>query len=536
MEHSAEIRRLKNIVLEKENQGKRDLNYEDIYRNKIEELGLDSTNEQAFAFLDIMQWVEDENANNIFDFAGYAGTGKTTLICQVLASVLKDMGRRVVFISNTNKAVSVLKTKLPEHEFVTKTLCKLLYVPYNVDNSIDIMKLKDQNRDIEEKITKRGDKSNSKLTALLNKNKKHIDELKKQEESINFKSNEYDLSFIDLVVVDESSQVKYEDGVELINRCKKILFVGDRGQLPPPKSDAFIKPNSAPNINLKTVQRQVEDSGILWLATQVRENPNDKLNKYIHEAVERGGVSYCNLEDLDFNKKLYKKDPIKYNNSHQIITSTHFQKYEMARMFREKIMGVNDSHAFIPRKGDKIICTLTEREEEPYVISGMQCNVLKDAEYKYTNTFNLVTDYECEQNEKINIFCRTVHFEDFYFGSSKLPKDITTKDPKPCPLYRDKHGYTRDDLRDYIHSNRLEHHDVHRRSFQFSQAIVCHAAQGSEWDNVYIVADSGIRRWMKDDTARWWYTAITRAKKHVTIVNVPRKQKQYGKADLDWLK
>ena len=77
---------------------------------------------------------------------------------------------------------------------------------------------------------------------------------------------------------------------------------------------------------------------------------------------------------------------------------------------------------------------------------------------------------------------------------------------------------------------------MHRRSFQFSQAIVCHAAQGSEWDNVYIVADSGIRRWMKDDTARWWYTAITRAKKHVTIVNVPRKQKQYGKADLDWLK
>jgi len=48
----------------------------------------------------------------------------------------------------------------------------------------------------------------------------------------------------------------------------------------------------------------------------------------------------------------------------------------------------------------------------------------------------------------------------------------------------------------------------------YGYAISCHKAQGQEWDNVYIDASWLMPAW---DSARWFYTAITRAKKKVQV-------------------
>ena len=52
----------------------------------------------------------------------------------------------------------------------------------------------------------------------------------------------------------------------------------------------------------------------------------------------------------------------------------------------------------------------------------------------------------------------------------------------------------------------------------YGYAISCHKAQGQEWDNVYIDAYWLMPVW---DHAKWFYTAITRAKNKVEINNTP---------------
>ena len=48
----------------------------------------------------------------------------------------------------------------------------------------------------------------------------------------------------------------------------------------------------------------------------------------------------------------------------------------------------------------------------------------------------------------------------------------------------------------------------------YGYAISCHKAQGQEWDNVYIDASWLMPVW---DSAKWFYTAITRAKCKVEV-------------------
>lgn len=55
--------------------------------------------------------------------------------------------------------------------------------------------------------------------------------------------------------------------------------------------------------------------------------------------------------------------------------------------------------------------------------------------------------------------------------------------------------------------------------FDWAYAITCHKAQGSEWPHVSIVDDSGaFRRRDRDDSAKWLYTAITRAQYGLTLL------------------
>ena len=50
----------------------------------------------------------------------------------------------------------------------------------------------------------------------------------------------------------------------------------------------------------------------------------------------------------------------------------------------------------------------------------------------------------------------------------------------------------------------------------YGYAISCHKAQGQEWDNVYIDASWLMPVW---NHAKWFYTAITRAKSKVEVTN-----------------
>jgi superfamily I DNA/RNA helicase len=57
--------------------------------------------------------------------------------------------------------------------------------------------------------------------------------------------------------------------------------------------------------------------------------------------------------------------------------------------------------------------------------------------------------------------------------------------------------------------------DVIPKEFAYGYAITCHKAQGSEWDKVLVVEENFPR--VKEEHARWLYTAATRAVEKLVI-------------------
>lgn len=153
----------------------------------------------------------------IFRVYGYAGTGKTTIVKNVLDSVTLD----VALGAYTGKAAHILRQKTGAK---VQTLHKLLYGPpeTNPDGSLEW----ESNRGSE-------------------------------------------LDRCDFLVLDEVSMVNERMGSELEERANQILVLGDPGQLPPIEGAGYFD-RDEPDAMLTEVMR-TDDDGILSLATHVRE-------------------------------------------------------------------------------------------------------------------------------------------------------------------------------------------------------------------------------------------------------------------------
>ena len=68
--------------------------------------------------------------------------------------------------------------------------------------------------------------------------------------------------------------------------------------------------------------------------------------------------------------------------------------------------------------------------------------------------------------------------------------------------------------------------DEHYNALQikYAYAVTCHIAQGGQWDEVYIDQGYMTEEMLTEDYLRWLYTAITRATRHVYLVNWPESQ------------
>lgn len=68
--------------------------------------------------------------------------------------------------------------------------------------------------------------------------------------------------------------------------------------------------------------------------------------------------------------------------------------------------------------------------------------------------------------------------------------------------------------------------DEHYNALQikYAYAVTCHKAQGGQWEEVYIDQGYMTEDMLTEDYLRWLYTAITRATRHVYLVNWPESQ------------
>lgn len=186
----------------------------------------------------------NSKTDKLFLLEGFAGTGKTTVITHLFGS--RKFKKDIAFAATTNKAVSVIQSMFKhKYEHVDfKTIHKLCK--------------------IKRKITNDGD-----ISYNLNECPEH------------FKKNQRTIFHYDIIIIDECSMISANILTLIVGYSKrikgKIIFVGDRYQLPPVNedmSDVFKLPLS--KSILSTVVR-CNDS-IIKFASRIRNSIDTGAN------------------------------------------------------------------------------------------------------------------------------------------------------------------------------------------------------------------------------------------------------------------
>lgn len=312
---------------------------------------------------------------------GLAGTGKTTVI-KFLASMRQEY---LAIMALSGKACKVLRSKGLDAQTIHSTI----YRPIKGTNPIQW-------------------------------------ELKQPEEVSG-----------DVFVVDEASMVNRSILIDAKSYKRKILFVGDHGQLEPIGDDPYLMAN--PDIRLEKIHRQAEGSEIVKFAHRLR---NGEAVEYgVFQGVDRlevvGNASYKGL--IDWNPSV-------------VICGFNDTRHAVNGMYRQKLgkTGILDD-------GDRIICL--ENNQDHGVVNGDMATVVGKPTFKGNKVFARIR-LDGEETEKVIPMNASQFGNTAKVGTGK-GKDMTRWD----------WGY----------------------------AITCHKAQGSEWKRVAVLEQTmdkwDTRRW-----------------------------------------
>lgn len=233
--------------------------------------------DQAKAKEEILEFLSDPSRQT-HSLVGYAGTGKTTL----LNEVLKDYRGSVIMGAPTNRAVAVMRTKSNNFSDF-RTIHQMLSIKADMN--------------IEEYD------ANDVRFAKDKPGKKSIERVRNT-----------------LIVIDESSMINDSLFAELMkeifegNRGNKVLFVGDMAQLNPVKQISNSKAlNSTEQVSELTIVERAENNAVLGESMTVRNTGNFSLLPNMDS--EGNGVTYTNSLKQFSDKmiRMFTSDKMKEN-------------------------------------------------------------------------------------------------------------------------------------------------------------------------------------------------------------------------------
>lgn len=416
----------------------------------MEEKTATLTADQQEAAALIEAWYHHLNTQ-IFVLCGYAGTGKTFLVDYVVRALGLVAGESAAFVAPTGKAASVLiQSGVP-----ATTVHSLIYT---------------REEDIE--VDENGEVISEQFLRFVKK------------ESIDSK--------IKLIVLDETSMVSDDVLRDLLSFGVKCLCCGDPAQLPPVGGSNTLL--STPVITLKEIVRQERDNPIVRLAARVRAGERPAYG-------EDGCVSVIPRRALDADARRAL-----FTQADQIIVGTNRTRAMINREVRA-IRGISPDRV-LPQDGEKIICTLNDWSKpldergDFHLVNGIigRCYRVRE-QLDGLGQLDFQPDFLAERVEDLpfdtGVFVRGQYYHGYGNRACLLTNGILV------------HENNREMLRRF----KVRREDTVCR-FEFAYAVTCHKAQGSEYDFVVVIDESGYF----EDGKEWLYTAVTRAKKRLVIV------------------
>lgn len=432
------------------------------------------TAQQRLALLAMSDFVSDINKDDFYILCGAAGTGKTS-ITTALIGYLNAKAINYKIAAPTGRAARILGRK---SQTVNSTIHSLIY---NVQTNSETGEVKFELKDNTIKDS----------TIYI------IDEASMIASTIQKESGSLFLAK-DSLLADLIRFVK--NG----NSTNKLIFLGDRNQLPPVNeidSKALCENYLKVKFNLKgdshlltEVKRQEDGSYILKNAISIREGIENNAQKVTIEGAEKKYVSQASTD--------YVKEYL--GNGYESVISigaTHKMNSMFNGVIREKIYG---SHPNIIENDDLLLITTTWKRNDYQLYSGDHV-VVSEVNH------NLIEVVAGLHFIPVKLLSKSLQgreeiIEDYILLESILhPEGLKLEEENRLrherfsknKIYRES-GNASDDR--YVGAIRAS----------YGHSITCNKAQGGEWDKVFLNS-------FYFPSLKYQYTAVTRAKSSLLL-------------------
>lgn len=270
---------------------------------------MELTKEQQHVHEQVMTWLHKKQ-DPYLAVAGYAGTGKTTVMGAIAADITrKKPEMSIAYVAPTGKASLVLENKLSDYgalngKSFTGTIHSLIYTLAK---------------------TERG----------RPKEWRRKDDVE-----------------CELIVVDESSMITQQVFDDLLAFDKPLLFIGDAGQLPPVNDRLFFPLQDTP-LRLTEVHRQALGNPIIRLATDVRAGKALPFGAWGGKAAKLDSRSVVATEATSkFLKEVGSPDTV-------VLCGTNKTRVTLNRRTR-RVQGL-DMQGLLPVPGERLVCLKNDK-------------------------------------------------------------------------------------------------------------------------------------------------------------------------------
>lgn len=462
------------------------------YKSLLGHFGFQPTKNQLKVMGELTDFIFLKARKHLFVLKGYAGTGKTSLV-GALVKTLPEINYESILLAPTGRAAKVLANYANKPAF---TIHKMIY----------------QLRTGGDGYTRFVIKENKFRNAIF-----LVDEASMIGDSGGLSSSNWGQ---EKSLLDDLLQYVYSG----IN-CK-LVFIGDTAQLPPVGMDIspaldedFLFKSYHLNIEfneLNEVVRQAEGSEILQNATYLRANiAANKIKFPLFKSVNKADVrTITGLELEDELNDAYSK----YGDDNvMLITRSNKRANQFNLQIRARIRWMEDELA----TGDFLMIVknnyfwLPDSSKAGFIANGDIVEVLKISGeenmygFRFANVTLRMVDYPDEPDIEVKLL---------------LDSLLTDSPSLPGEQFRQLYDAVSED---YEHEpNRKKRNELIRKNpyyqalqVKFAYAVTCHKSQGGQWDAVFVDQGYLTEEMINIEYLRWLYTAITRAKKQLLLVN-----------------
>lgn len=456
--------------------------------------------DQKAAFKAIHKFLQHPTAN-VFVLKGYAGTGKTFLM-QRVAKWLEEKEKKFNMLAATGRAATVLRGKTG---FTARTVHSEVYNFSKIDG-------------IDEHHTANSvASSNAQMTLQFTTRQPDKDPMIYIVDEASMLSAE--MSQSDNFAVFGSGML-LNDFFEVAGK-NKIIFVGDPCQLPPvgssfsPALDVkWLEEQGhvAVLFTLTTVERTKDGNDILVLAGDIRQMREDK------EPTRFPKLPAANLKNVKLHstdRSLFAAYAETYQasgtNTTLAIARSNKMVMQINRAMRRELFG--SEHEPL-RQGDVLL--VTQNNYAAPLTNGdfVIIDELGEIKTKATLKFQKVRITALASGKEFSIMLSLDALNSIKGNLSNddskyLMMDFNTR-MREKGISANTESY-REAMREDEYLNCLK--------ASYGYAVTCHKAQGGEWNDVYLFLEKSMYGMPYPELCNWWYTATTRAREQLNLVN-----------------